>query len=253
MADNWLTKQNAHGFSLGDALYAWGGMLKGDSDPVGDMSKRMDARKEEAAINDLVAGLFGGGAQPAPALAVGQGDDTLAGGTGGPRPTGWSVMDGPKALTGAGVGGAGNPGEMGGMTPEMRQRLAGYYSRTKDIGGLLKLWQMDQQAQTPTYQQGPDGWYKFMRGLDPVRVAEFATKERPTPEGMVRDATGKLVLEDGYLDAVGQLGERRRQVVVDNPTPVRARAGGGGGGGSAPKRTAQEMTPAELLAIARGK
>ncbi|WP_374453822.1 hypothetical protein [Phenylobacterium sp.] len=109
MAENWLTKKNAHGFSLGDALYAWGGMLKGDADPVGDLTRRMDARKQEAAFADL-AGMFGGGGQPSQVLAGGQGVDTLAGGAGSPRPTGWSVMDQPKALTDAGVGGAGNPG-----------------------------------------------------------------------------------------------------------------------------------------------
>lgn len=143
------------------------------------------------------------------------------------RPAGLAGGHGSDMLTGAG---AGNPGEMGGMTPEMQQRVE-ILRKTRNMDGLLKLLDMQQQAQTPTYQQGPDGWYKLLRGLDPVRVSEFAKKERPTPEGMVRDATGKLVLEDGYLDAVGQLGERRRQVVVDNPTPSRARPSGGGGGG----------------------
>lgn len=220
-----------------DLIYMLGATLKdmssGGSDNFLMAQQQLDARRkkadEEAAFADL-AGLFGGGATPSTVLAGGQGADTLAGGAGAARPTGWSVMDQPtSSLTGAGVGGAGNPGEMGGMTPEQRQKLFGYFSKTKNIDGLLKLWSMDQ----PEYKQGEDGWYKLLPGRDPVRVAEFAKKERPTPEGMIRNAEGRLELEPGYLDAVGQVGERRRQVIVENPTPVRARASGGGRSSSA--------------------
>lgn len=114
-----------------DLIYMLGATLKdmssGGSDNFLMAQQQLDARRkkadEEAAFADL-AGLFGGGAQPSPVLAGGQGADTLAGGAGSPRPTGWSVMDQPTAsLTGAGAGSAGNPGEMGGMTPEMWSRV----------------------------------------------------------------------------------------------------------------------------------
>ena len=228
MAENWLTKKNAHGFSLGDALYAWGGMLKGDADPVGDLTRRMDARKQEAAFADL-AGMFGGGATPSPVLAGGQGVDTLAGGAGSPRPTGWSVMDQPKALTDAGVGGAGNPGGAGGMTPEQRQKLFGYYSKTKNLDGLLKLWSMDQ----PTYERGEDGFYEFRPGQAPKLVSRFAEKpeKQDVPSGMEIGPDGKLQWRPGYVEAQKLLGDVRRDILLEKPLPVRS--GGGRGGGRA--------------------
>lgn len=114
-----------------DLIYMLGATLKdmssGGSDNFLMAQQQLDARRkkadEEAAFADL-AGLFGGGATPSPVLAGGRGVDTLAGGAGAARPTGWSVMDQPTAsLTGAGAGGAGNPGETGGMTPEMWSRV----------------------------------------------------------------------------------------------------------------------------------
>ena len=227
MAENWLTKKNAHGFSLGDALYAWGGMLKGDADPVGDLTRRMDARKQEAAFADL-AGMFGGGATPSPVLAGGQGVDTLAGGAGSPRPTGWSVMDQPKALTDAGVGGAGNPGGAGGMTPEQRQKLFGYFSKTKNLDGLLKLWSMDQ----PTYERGEDGFYEFRPGQAPKLVSRFA--EKPDTSPWIANPDGSLTPRKGgpadpaYISSVGNV---RRDILLEKPLPVRS--GGGRGGGRA--------------------
>ena len=221
-----------------DLVYMLGATLKdisgGGSDNFLMAQQQLDARRkkseEDAAFAEL-SGMFGGGAAAGPVLAAGQGDDTLAGGTGGARPTGWSVVDGPKALTGAGVGGAGNPGEMGGMTPEMRNRLLNYYSRTKDVGGLLKLWQMDQ----PTYDAGPDGYYEMRPGVAPRRVTEFATKERPTPLGMIRTPEG-LKFEPGYVEEQLRLTGGRRQEVVDRPMPIRARPSSGGGksGGGKP-------------------
>lgn len=214
-----------------DLIYMLGATLKdmssGGSDNFLMAQQQLDARRkkadEEAAFADL-AGLFGGGATPSTVLAGGQGVDTLAGGAGSPRPTGWSVMDQPTAsLTGAGVGDAGNPGEMGGMTPEMRQRLFGYYSKTKNLDGLLKLWSMDQ----PEYKQGEDGWYKLLPGRDPVRVAEFAKKERQLPMGMIRGPDGKLMWEPGYVEAQRQVADERREAVTSQPMPVRARSGGG--------------------------
>lgn len=220
-----------------DLVYLLGATLKdmsgGGSDNFLVAQQQLDARRkksaDDAAFADL-AGMFGGGATPSPVLAGGQGEDTLAGGTGSPRPTGWSVMDGPKALTDAGVGGAGNPGGAGAMTPEMRQRLFGYYSKTKNLDGLLKLWSMDQ----PTYDAGPDGYYEFRPGQAPRRVTEFAKKpeKQDVPSGMEIGPDGKLRWRAGYVEAQKELGGVRRDIIVDNPMPIRARAAGGGGGKS---------------------
>ena len=221
-----------------DLVYLLGATLKdmsgGGSDNFLMAQQQLDARRkksdEEAAFADL-AGMFGGGATPSPVLAGGQGVDTLAGGAGSPRPTGWSVMDGPKALTGAGQG---NPGEMGGMTPEMRQKLFGYFSKTKNLDGLLKLWSMDQ----PTYDAGPDGYYEMRPGIAPRRVTEFTKKpeKQDVPSGMEIGPDGQLRWRAGYVEAQKELGGVRRDIIVDNPMPIRARPSSGGGksGGGKP-------------------
>ncbi len=225
-----------------DLIYMLGATLKdmssGGSDNFLLAQQQLDARRkkadEEAAFADL-AGLFGGGATPSPVLAGGQGADTLAGGAGAARPTGWSVMDQPtSSLTGAGVGGAGNPGEMGGMTPEQRQKLFGYFSKTKNIDGLLKLWQMGQ----PTYERGEDGFYEMRPGAPPRRVTEFAKKpeKQDVPSGMEIGPDGRLRWRAGYVEAQKELGGVRRDIIVDNPMPIRARPSSGGGksGGGKP-------------------
>lgn len=217
-----------------DLIYMLGATLKdmssGGSDNFLMAQKQLDARRkkaeDDAAFAEL-SGMFGGGAQPAPVLAAGQGDDTLAGGTGAARPTGWSVMDGPANLTGAGAGGAGNPGEMGGMTPEMRNRLLNYYSRTKDVGGLLKLWQMDQ----PTYDAGPDGYYEMRPGQAPKLVSKFAEKPRDAPSGYrwAKDGSGLEAIPGGPGDpkVIDLLAGLRREAIVSRPTAARPRGGGG--------------------------
>lgn len=219
-----------------DLVYLLGATLKdlggGGSDNFLMAQQQLDARRkkadEEAAFADL-AGLFGGGAQPSPVLAGGQGADTLAGGAGSPRPTGWSVLDQPTAsLTGAGMGGAGNPGEAGGMTPEMRQRLFGYYSKTKNLDGLLKLWSMDQ----PTYERGEDGYYEMRQGVAPKLVSKFAEKPREAPSGYrwSADGTGLEAIPGGPGDpkVIDLLAGLRREAIVSRPIAARPRAGGGG-------------------------
>lgn len=234
-----------------EALYLLGATLKdlgGNGDNFLMAQQQLDARRkkadEDAAFADL-SGLFGGGQQPSPVLAGGQGADTLAGGTGAARPTGWSVMDGAQALTGAGVGGAGNPGEMGGMTPDMQRRaLVGYFKKTKDIDALLKLMSADQ----PSYERGPDGFYETRPGQIPRRVTQFEQKpEKPdVPMGMEVGPDGRLQWRPGYVEAQKLLGENRRDILLEKPLPVRR---GGGGGGRTAKPAAGGGATARPLGV----
>lgn len=213
-----------------EALYLLGASLKDMSSGGGDnfllAQQNLGTRRKEAdelaAFDGLASTLFGG---QTPTLAGGSGSDTL---------------------TGAGVGGAGNPGEMGGMTPQMWARVNAL-RKTRNLEGLNALF----QSQEPKYERGPDGFYETRPGQIPRRVTQFEQKpEKPdVPMGMEIGPDGRLRWRDGYVEAQKLLGGIRRDIIVDNPTLPRR----GGGGGGAPKRGAQQMTDAELLAIAGAK
>lgn len=133
----------------------------------------------------------------------------------------------PANLTGPGVGG--NPGEVGGMTPEMRARVEAV-KKLRDPQALLRLWQSSQ----PSYERGEDGFYEVRPGEAPKLVTRFTEKpvRDPVPSGMEVGQDGKLQWRPGYLEAQLALAGGRREEITSRPMPSRARAGGGGTGGS---------------------
>lgn len=215
-----------------DALFLLGATMKdisgGGTDNFMGARQMLAGRQKEAdelaAFDALANGLFGG--QDAP-MTGGQGEDVLAGGAGAGRPAGWSVMDGPQNLRGPDM--QGNPGEMGGMTPEMRGWIAAL-RKGRNLDALLRLYEANQ----PTYDITSRGIYENRRGQRPTLVEKFPEKERPTPEGAIRDETGRLVEDPGYFDFIAKTAGIRRDAVVDRPMPSRARAGGGRSAGGAP-------------------
>lgn len=130
----------------------------------------------------------------------------------------------PANLTGPGVGG--NPGEVGGMTPEMRARVEAV-KKLRDPQALLRLWQSSQ----PSYERGEDGFYEVRPGEAPKLVTRFT---ETVPSGMEVGQDGKLQWRRGYLEAQLALAGGRREEITSRPMPSRARAGGDKSGGGLP-------------------
>ena len=138
----------------------------------------------------------------------------------------------PANLTGPGVGG--NPGEVGGMTPEMRARVEAV-KKLRDPQALLRLWQSNQ----PTYEARDGSWGEQRPGVMPREVGKLPQRaSQPTlSEGYRWKAGGQDEQEyipGGPADPVVRKvdAEIRRRALVENPMPVRRGAGGGGTGGS---------------------
>lgn len=223
-----------------EALYLLGASLKDIGSGGGDnfllAQQNLGARRKEAdelaAFDGLASTLFGG---QSPTLAGGSGSDTL---------------------TGAGAGSAGNPGEVAGMTPEMWAQVQAL-RKTRNLAALSALYRDQQEQQRPTYEAREGSWWKMVPGRMPEEVGKLPQRpDQPTLQPGFRwrtdDPTRQEYIPGGGADPVyrRQIADGNRAAIVDNPTPVRS--GGGRGGGGA-KRSAQEMSDAELMAIAGAK
>lgn len=223
-----------------EALYLLGASLKDISSGSGDnfllAQQNLGARRKEAdelaAFDGLASTLFGG---QSPTLAGGSGSDTL---------------------TGAGAGSAGNPGEVAGMTPQMWAQVQAL-RKTRNLAALSALYRDQQEQQRPTYEAREGSWWKMVPGRMPEEVGKLPVRaDQPTLKPGFRwradDPTKQEYIEGGPEDPKVKAAAATdlRRVLIDNPLPIRT---SGGRGGGAAKRSAQEMSDAELMAIAGAK
>lgn len=193
-----------------DALFLLGATMKdisgGGTDNFMGAQQMLAGRRKEAdeleAFDALASGLFGNqGAAPVVSDQAG----------------------GAHNLTGPDL--QGNPGEMGGMTPEMRGRIA-VLRKGRNLDALLRLYEANQ----PTYQRGEDGFYEMRQGVAPRLVTKFPEKERPVSPGWQEnpDGTWSPIKNGPYdPDYIAKTSGIRREAIVDRPMPSRPRSGGG--------------------------
>lgn len=210
-----------------EALYLLGASLKDIGSGGSDnfltaenlLGRRRKDAEDRAAFDAFAEQMFPMGGAPVATPAV-----PSAGYQGiGPGVDG-APLAGAAALTGAGIGG--NPGEIGGMTPEMRSRVEAV-KKLRDPQALLRLWQSSQ----PTYERGEDGFYEVRPGEAPKLVTKFPGKpaKDDIPSGMEIGPDGLLRWRAGYVAAQKALADVRRDAIVSQPMPSRARGGGSGG------------------------
>lgn len=225
-----------------EALYLLGASLKDIGSGGGDnfllAQQNLGARRKEAdelaAFDGLASTLFGG---QSPTLAGGSGSDTL---------------------TGAGTGSAGNPGEVAGMTPEMWAQVQAL-RKTRNLAALSALYRDQQEQQRPVYEAREGSWWKMVPGRMPEEVGKLPQRQdQPTLKSGFRwrtdDPTRQEYIPGSDADPayIGSIGNVKRDILIDKPLPVRVSGRGTSGGGGTPKRSAQQMSDAELLAIAKG-
>ncbi len=202
-----------------EALYLLGASLKDIGSGGSDnfltaenlLGRRRKDAEDRAAFDAFAEQMFPMGGAPTATPAV-----PAAGGVDG------APLAGAAALTGAGIGG--NPGEIGGMTPEMRSRVEAV-KKLRDPQALLRLWQSSQ----PTYDKTEEGYYELRPGELPKLVTKFAGKpaKDDIPSGMEIGPDGQLRWRAGYVAAQKALADVRRDAIVSQPMPSRARGGGG--------------------------
>jgi hypothetical protein len=215
MAGFGFTRENASGVSPADILYAFGGMMAGDQDPVGAMNQRREGRRGKEETRRLLEALMGPGdaAPPAP------------------------TMKGP-GMGGAPIGPEQAPARPGLPDPQSAARtIIPALLQSQGPKALPQIWQILQGAQpkaaeSPHFIEGPDGIYQATAG-GVRKVQGYPAAAKPTPPGFMW-VGDKLQLIPGYAEGIGQVSGQRRDAIVSRPMPRSSNGHGGSSSGLPP-------------------